>query len=636
MRCEVHPTDGRTRDVVEVIPTSCSVIPFLRDRCLVGTLENWKGAVPRAKEIEGWCNSKWGIGAPIEVKDINGSKYLFILPSKVEARRIRNSSWKFEGVGLGLSFWEDRCGCFTDENKPESLWVRVLGLPVFLWSEELFRALGDRCGGYIMTAKETAHRDHLQWARICVRGMGASIPATLTVGMGSLAYICPVWVESGARVVCRSEPSRYCDGERWREAMGKGKEKTCERNGKRIGGTRGGNGEEQFQKKYIRPKRVDHRTTKYAERVRDSTGKVSASGMDVIQRERLTRFQNGKGGLRFRRDTGTYIKDGVNGRGWALNRLSGREDLNRGLGPNFRERDAGHKGNGPIGWVGHLNGVGGPSKGRLGLMRNGAKWVKAKGMEPWALDQAQKVGSNKGKTEGWAESSEELLLGSNRTEGFNTTKHTPVGREGEDFCKEANDSRSGLEGGSPWTMSGEEQAEENVDETIEAGGQSQEWALETYSETYSEVDTREGVELAMILLEDTQIEPLTVVGPGDGSIRQVDASDGPSDRGEDVISSAWTKKKLKGFGKFLGISYGGLEDEAVRLFARIEQQWQEREGGRGGRSREVSTSKGKRELKNLEWSVSEGRRKGRGRSWPRGVKEVIPTRSHLDIVSYED
>ena len=43
-----------------------------------------------------------------------------------------------------------------------------------------------------------------------------------------------------------------------------------------------------------------------------------------------------------------------------------------------------------------------------------------------------------------------------------------------------------------------------------------------------------------------------------------------------------------------------------------------------------------RELKNLEWSVSDRRRKGRGRSWPRGNKEDSLICSHIDFVLNED
>ncbi|GFZ05506.1 hypothetical protein Acr_17g0010780 [Actinidia rufa] len=125
-------------------------------------------------------------------------------------------------------------------------------------------------------AIETARREHLQWASICVRGTGVSTPATVTIGMGSFAYVCPIWVESGARVVRRSEPTRYCDGTCWRESMGK--QKASEGNGNTVGVTRGSKVEAQFEKRYQRPrsgnygshypKRADQRLGKGGDKIR--------------------------------------------------------------------------------------------------------------------------------------------------------------------------------------------------------------------------------------------------------------------------------------------------------------------------------------------------------------------------------
>ncbi|GFY95614.1 hypothetical protein Acr_10g0009990 [Actinidia rufa] len=213
--------DGSKGDAKGLAYSNTRMKATYLDRCLVGSLADWKGAVPRAKELEAWCNINSGIGSPVEVKDMNGSMYLFILPSTAEVHRICNRRWAYEGVNLELMLWEDRCGCYVDKNKPEASWVTVLGLPIFLWSKDVFRALGDRCRRYIMMAEETLRREHVKWAMICVKGTGTSVPATLSIGMGSLVYECQIWVESGARVACQSEATRYCDGARWRKTMGK-------------------------------------------------------------------------------------------------------------------------------------------------------------------------------------------------------------------------------------------------------------------------------------------------------------------------------------------------------------------------------------------------------------------------------
>ena len=151
---------------------------------------------------------------------------------------------------------------------------------------------------------------------------------------------------------------------------------------------------------------------------------------------------------------------------------------------------------------------------------------------------------------------------------------------------------------------------------------------------------QEKIILDMVVADSQQIAPLAWVDvghPGHEDPRQGEGGDWLSDGGMDFVRSAWASRKLKGFGKFLGISYGGLEDEAARLFARIEEQWSARAQSRGGRRREAGRSKGKRELKNLEWSVSDGRLSGRRCRWSKGLKEDnLVCCSLSDFVSNED
>ncbi|GFY81333.1 hypothetical protein Acr_01g0011420 [Actinidia rufa] len=412
MNCEVQSSVEGSQEDVEVIPSSYTVIPFLREKCLVG-------------------------------------------------------------ASLELSFREDRCGCFVDKNKPEALWVRVLGLPIFLWSEELFRALGDRCGGYIVTAEETIHRHHTKWARICVKGTGSSIPTTVSIGMGSLVYSCPIWVESCPREVRWSEPSRYCDGNRWREMMGEGD---------------------------------SHRGVRYAE--------AKIPWLDTIDSTRPKRTDQipAKHAVR-----NTFSKE----KGKVL--LSETKKRDRLFGPQ-------------------------PGKCRLGFpMRRG------------------------------------------KEERSNTLLRALAGLEQGAFSSMAELSSTELDGWS--SNSSWKQVEEGLEEPKVFRGQGH----VLLSEMTSAVTIQEEVDSAIVPLVSNQIEPIATLDPREDKTTQIDRGVLPSDRGIDLESSAWARRKLKGFGKFLGISYGGMEDEVAR-------------------------SKGMRELKKFEWSVSDWSRKGRGRSWSRGPK----------------
>ncbi|KAA8531053.1 hypothetical protein F0562_005762 [Nyssa sinensis] len=70
-------------------------------------------------------------------------------PSREEAIRVlKEKSWKFEDEPVFLEFWEP-AGCCIKSEEPQEVWVRFMGLPTFLWTRDVFRALGDRCGGFL-------------------------------------------------------------------------------------------------------------------------------------------------------------------------------------------------------------------------------------------------------------------------------------------------------------------------------------------------------------------------------------------------------------------------------------------------------------------------------------------------------
>ena len=50
--------------------------------------------------------------------------------------------------------------------------MRVVGLSLHFWSQEVFRKIGDYCGGFIIVDEDTANFKELQWARLLVRSEG--------------------------------------------------------------------------------------------------------------------------------------------------------------------------------------------------------------------------------------------------------------------------------------------------------------------------------------------------------------------------------------------------------------------------------------------------------------------------------
>ncbi|GFZ09197.1 hypothetical protein Acr_20g0010050 [Actinidia rufa] len=542
MCCEIIPPIHSGKDVIEVIPSLCLVIPFLRDRCLVGTLADWLGTVPKARELERWCNAEWGIGVPVEVKDMNGSQYMFILPSKEEARSI-------------------------------CMWIRVLGLPVFLWLEGLFRTCRDRCEGFIVTAEETLRREHVKWARICIRGTRILVPATtLTVGMSALVYVC---VQSGWSQVL---------------ALSDGVNRPGTVTGI-AGGRRWGRG---WPEEGCITIVDDQRPNSHEVGGRGSKEKGSFSRSGATRRERLFRYQTGKVAVGISKNSRGIINTGRREKGSEHNWASC----------------------GPRGWASIKVGRDGDNKGYRALEKTGAQRTQYRGLrsDHLVLGQAQYDGLNVVQPDDLPEVREESFqpICTNdlvRIEGSDTCIHA----EEPDTCihagvtcGEAELSRSGMDGGSRRTISREEQEEEGPVEASEDLGQS----LELIRELYSRDENWKGAALTMVPWEHN--EPIASIGPGKDGIRKEVEGDWLSNRSDDLVCSTSARKKLKGFDKFLGISYGGMEDDAARLFARIEQQWRARNQFGGGERGIACRSKANRELKNLEWSMSDGRRKRRG------------------------
>ena len=61
--------------------------------------------------------------------------------------------------------------------------MRVVGLPVHLWSWKVFKRIGDACGGFLTVNENTAFLSELFCARILVR-LGDTIPSKIVVAIG--------------------------------------------------------------------------------------------------------------------------------------------------------------------------------------------------------------------------------------------------------------------------------------------------------------------------------------------------------------------------------------------------------------------------------------------------------------------
>ena len=53
-------------------------------------------------------------------------------------------------------------GCLHKDSYTKEAWVRVVGLPLHLWSREVFKKIGDGCAGFITVDEDIVFLTKLQ------------------------------------------------------------------------------------------------------------------------------------------------------------------------------------------------------------------------------------------------------------------------------------------------------------------------------------------------------------------------------------------------------------------------------------------------------------------------------------------
>ena len=122
--------------------------------------------------------------------------WLFEFENTKEAERIlRDGSRRIGGFSFFLKKWAREDGCITERDIKEVAWVRLIGLPVHLWSCPILRRIGDCCGGFLAMDEDTTFLSDFRWARIRVKWNGKTLPQFVKVFEGQNIYEIQLWWE---------------------------------------------------------------------------------------------------------------------------------------------------------------------------------------------------------------------------------------------------------------------------------------------------------------------------------------------------------------------------------------------------------------------------------------------------------
>ena len=158
--------------------------------CLVGVWEERSGIIPSVKEVESWAKVVWRLNEGLTVAYLNNDLLSFEFEEAADATYVLEGGCRsFRGGRLNLKRWSPDSGCVKRKNQLNKLWVRIVGLPLHLWTCEVLRMIGDGCGGYLATDEDTIRRTEvLLWARILVKAEGQERLSTVNILAGSRSY----------------------------------------------------------------------------------------------------------------------------------------------------------------------------------------------------------------------------------------------------------------------------------------------------------------------------------------------------------------------------------------------------------------------------------------------------------------
>ena len=169
-----------------------------------GMVGGWKSqqiAEVSLIELEVWAKSAWRLKGSVLFQKLNQNLFFLNFELVEEAYWVmENGSRIFRGEAMHLEWWPPSIGCRGRMEEVHEVWIRVVGLPLHLWTAEILEKVGNACGGFIALDKDTEQRNDLRWARILVKKERTGKPSLANLLAGARSYELQILWEIQPRV----------------------------------------------------------------------------------------------------------------------------------------------------------------------------------------------------------------------------------------------------------------------------------------------------------------------------------------------------------------------------------------------------------------------------------------------------
>ena len=157
----------------------------------------WCDPTPELDFLKYWAGHAWLLKGKLNIVVLGKGLLLFEFELLSEAERILlRGKRRVKDNVLFLEKWHPEVGCFCNGANGNEAWVRVVGLPLHLWSREVFKLIGDGCGGLIAMDENRDFMVELQWARLLVKVVGRDLPTSVQLVVGSGCFSVQLWWET--------------------------------------------------------------------------------------------------------------------------------------------------------------------------------------------------------------------------------------------------------------------------------------------------------------------------------------------------------------------------------------------------------------------------------------------------------
>ena len=164
--------------------------------CLVGKWKTKPNPFPEAKVMEVWFRDAWRLNEEVLLAALNEDLFLLKFDSPEKAKGVLESGRRsFKGGDLQLEWWSPESGCIRRKDSVQEAWIRVVGLPLHLWTPEILTKIGDVCGGFVEVDKNTETKTEMKWARMLIKLGGKARPRVVNILEGPRSVEMQIWWE---------------------------------------------------------------------------------------------------------------------------------------------------------------------------------------------------------------------------------------------------------------------------------------------------------------------------------------------------------------------------------------------------------------------------------------------------------